>query len=210
MPKGVYHHLLGDGSVHMLERFSCAPGPSGWRYVSQLSKPDGEEVGSVDVILDDLGRQLRVSLTSGDWTLRGGRGGNDLLWVRRPAGPGRDVPDDVRELRQEAAGFMGESPAFLLAVSVLVGEAVEPVRLRLVRLTGALSARRVDEQWQLVDTAAHQGELGELTVSSYQRVDLETGEQSDLHVSGDVVLNAPGIELDQLASAPNEPLLRRR
>lgn len=207
MPKGTYQHLGPDGSVEVVERFSCAPGPSGWRYVSGLSTPDGTEVGSVDVTLDDLGRQLRVSLTAGEWTLRGGRSGPDLLWVRRPAEP--DLAD-VRELRQEAAGFIGASPAFLLAVSALVGEADEPVRLRLVRLTGALSARRVDEQWQLVDTAAHQGELGVLNVSSYRRVDLETGEHGDLHVSGDVVLDAPGIALDELSAAPNEPLLRRR
>lgn len=207
MPTGSYHHLCTDGSVRLIERFSCAPGPSGWRYVSRLSTPDGPVVGSVDVTLDDRGRQLRVDLTAAGWNLRGGRSGAELLWVRRPVA---DPVSEIRELRQDAAGFIGDSPAFLLAAAAATGPGDDPVRLRLVRLDPALAARRVDEKWHLLDTADHPGELAVLRVSTYRRVDLETGEHDDLHLSGDVVLDAPGIALAELESAPNDPMLRPR
>ncbi|SCE59905.1 hypothetical protein GA0115252_17808 [Streptomyces sp. DfronAA-171] len=41
-------------------------------------------------------------------------------------------------------------------------------------------------------------------MDSYQVSDLETGERHDVHVAGDVVLAAPGIELEDLESPPNE------
>lgn len=33
--------------------------------------------------------------------------------------------------------------------------------------------------------------------------DLETGEQRELHLAGDVLLAAPGVELEELESPPN-------
>ena len=44
------------------EHFHCAPGPSGWRYVSQLTTPSGDHRGSVDLTLDELGRPIRLEL----------------------------------------------------------------------------------------------------------------------------------------------------
>lgn len=40
-------------------------------------------------------------------------------------------------------------------------------------------------------------------MDEYQVNDLETGEQHTVHIAGDVVLSAPGIELEDLESPPS-------
>lgn len=84
MPNGRYS--LHDPHDHVLlgeERFSCAPGPAGWRYVSKTYAPDGSTLGTVDLTLDSRSRPLRMELRSGGWQVRGsgGRGG---LGAHRP------------------------------------------------------------------------------------------------------------------------------
>lgn len=50
---------------------------------------------------------------------------------------------------------------------------------------------------------AHATDNGPLTVDEYQVSALDTGEQHVVHIAGDVVLAAPGIELEDLASPPS-------
>ena len=180
MPTGIYE--LADGTV---ERFSGAAGPAGWRYVAP----------GVDITVDGGGRQVRVELAAGGWTLRGGVAGPSVLWVRGPA-PG--------ELSAEAAGFTGASPGFLVAATRLLR--LTPgarARLRLVRVDGpALATRVVEQGWELVGVTSHPTELGPLPVGRYRVAELDTGEVAEVHVAGDVVLAAPGIELAELSSPP--------
>lgn len=181
MPRGTY--ALAGGGV---EEFSCAAGPAGWRYVSPAA----------DLTLDSLGRQLRVELRSGGWTLRGGVTGPVALWTRTGAG------GPAEERSTEAAGFGGESPGFLVAAARLLRLAPGGrARLRLVAVTGAALATRVVEQgWELVDVRAH----GALSVTRYRVAALDTGEVEEVHLAGDVVLAGPGTELAQLGSPPGD------
>lgn len=197
MPRGTYHHLDPDGSLVGVEVFSCAPGPSGWRYVSQLYTPSEEPLGRVDVTVDASWRQVRVQLAYGSWTLRGGVVGPDAVWVREP---------DPVEQSLPAVGFTGRSPAFAVVTARLLSlSLLDRRRLRLAGVTEpALATLPVDEGWALVDVASHDTESGPLRVERYEVADLATAERRVVHIAGDVVLEAPGLELVDLESPPNQ------
>jgi len=197
VPRGTYHHLDPGGDLAGVEVFSCAPGPAGWRYVSQVYSPAQEPVGRVDVTVDDAWRQVRVQVTHGDWTLRGGVVGSDAVWIREPDGVEQSAP---------AVGFTGRSPAFAVATARLLRlDLLDRRRLRLVGVTEpACVALPVDEGWALVDVTAHDSDSGPLRVERYEVADLATAERRVVHLAGDVVLDAPGVELADLESPPNQ------
>lgn len=66
-----------------------------------------------------------------------------------------------------------------------------------------LAPRTVDQSWALRRSEAHATDNGPLTVDEYQVSELDTGEQHSVHISGDVVLAAPGIELEDLETPPS-------
>ncbi|MGQ4413739.1 hypothetical protein ACN6LA_004477, partial [Streptomyces sp. SAS_269] len=126
MPRGRYSlHDPHDRTPFAEEHFQCAPGPSGWRYVSQLTTPAGDHRGSVDLALDDLGRPIRLELHSGGWQVRGAAL-DGVTWVRTDATGTHATEGNVR-----AHTFTGTSPAFLVATA------------RLLRLTPSSAATRV-------------------------------------------------------------------
>lgn len=174
MPRGTYTFDSGG-----TEDFTCASGPAGWRYVS----------AALDLTVDGAGRQLRAEFRAGGRTLRGGVAGPATVWVR-----------DGVEHSAAASGFAGESPGLLVAaVRLLRLEPGARARLRLVAVTGAaLAARVVEQGWELVEVTRH----GPLPVGRYRVAALDTGEIGAVHVAGDVVLAAPGVELTALDSAP--------
>lgn len=182
MTRGAY--LLTGGphapGPYALERFSCAAGPAGWRYVATREDPrTGAPLGRLDVVLDARGVALRVRVEAGGWSLRGGVVGDEALWRRGES-----------ERRERAVGFTGTSPVWLLAAARLVGE--EPVRLRLVRLGDeALATRVVEEGWVRTGTQDRDG----LAVARLEAADLATAERRVVHVAGDLVLEAPGTSL---------------
>ncbi|MFC9058414.1 hypothetical protein ACFTXB_10190, partial [Streptomyces sp. NPDC057074] len=105
-----------------------------------------------------------------------------------------------------AHAFTGSSPAFLVAVTRLLRltPSGSATRLRLVALTDpVLAPRTVDQSWALLKREAHATDNGPLTVDEYQVTALDTGEQHAVHIAGDVVLAAPGIELEDLESPPS-------
>ncbi|MFI9269099.1 hypothetical protein ACIGXM_00015 [Kitasatospora sp. NPDC052896] len=184
------------------ERFSCAPGPAGWRYVSKTYASGGAVLGTVDLTLDSRSRPLRMELRAGGWQVRGGAV-DGVAWVRTdPADP---TGDSASEGHDRAHGFAGDSPAFLIATARLLRLAEgASARVRLVAFSGAaLAPRTCDQGWRLVEVASHPTETGPLVVERYQVADLETGEQREVHLAGDVVLAAPGVELEELDSPPN-------
>ncbi len=61
----------------------------------------------------------------------------------------------------------------------------------------------MDHSWALVKSEAHGTDNGPLVVDEYQVTALDTGEQHTVHIAGDVVLAAPGIELEDLESPPS-------
>ncbi|MBW8484583.1 hypothetical protein [Actinomadura parmotrematis] len=189
MPSGTYLHL--DGEIE--ETFQCAPGAGGWRYVG--TRADGVRT---DLVVDGRWRQIRVEVAAGERWVRGGVTGNELAWVRAAGGTGD-------EHGARAAAFVGESPAFLVAVARWLR--LEPGAQRdvaLVRLGGpSLAALTVRQRWRLADVTEHATETAPLPVERYEVADLETAEAWAVHLAGDVVLDAPGIELAALASPPN-------
>ncbi|MDT0346781.1 hypothetical protein [Streptomyces litchfieldiae] len=203
MPRGRYSfHDPQDGTPLGEERFQCAPGPTGWRYVSRSFAPDGTATGSLDLTLDALGRPLRLELAAAGWQVRGAAL-DGVTWVRMAA-----TGEEAQEGNAPARAFTGRSPAFLIATARLL-RLTEPgtgARLRLVDLAPPVLAPRTrDEQWTLTGSEAHTVDGATLTVDTYRVDDLETGERRTAHLTGDVVLAAPGIELEELDSPPSPP-----
>lgn len=195
MPTGEY--VLADGPARV-ERFSCAPGPVGWRYAATVEDDSGAVFGRVDVTVDARWRQARVELRSGPWMLRGGVAGRELLWVRS----GSDGAD-AAEFAETAVAFTGTSPAFLVTTArMLAGKSAD---LTCVAVAGdALATRIARQRWTAVDVTEHDTDLGPLRVERYQVADLDTGEVAEIHVAGDVVLAAPGVELRALEKPPHQ------
>ncbi|MEI5528203.1 hypothetical protein WB401_04615 [Streptomyces brasiliscabiei] len=201
MPRGRYS--LYDPHDHTLlaeEHFHCAPGPSGWRYVSQLTAPSGDHMGSVDLALDELGRPIRLELHAASWQVRGAAL-DGVTWVRTdPTGT------EATEGNVPAHAFTGTSPAFLIATARLLRltPSAPATRVRLVRFTDpVLAPRTLDQSWALIEREAHATDNGPLTVDEYQVTALDTGERHTVHLAGDVVLSAPGIELEHLETPPS-------
>ncbi|MEC4020932.1 hypothetical protein [Streptomyces sp. H27-D2] len=201
MPRGRYslydthdHSPLGD------EHFHCATGPSGWRYVSQITTPAGDHAGSVDLTLDELGRPIRLQLHASSWQVRGAAL-DGVTWVRTDPTGVHATDGNV-----PAHAFTGASPAFLIATARLLRlELGAPAtRVRLVAFTPpVLAPRTLDQSWALTDTKAHSTDNSPLSVDEYQVTDLDTGEQRPVHIAGDVILSAPGMELEELESPPS-------
>ncbi|MFB7501064.1 hypothetical protein ACFC09_41420 [Streptomyces sp. NPDC056161] len=201
MPRGRYALLdPHDHTPFAQEHFQCAPGPSGWRYVSRLTTPSGHPSGSVDLTLDELGRPIRLELHAGGWQVRGAAL-DGVTWVRTDPTGSHATEGNVR-----AHAFTGTSPAFLIATVRLLRltPSDSATRVRLVAFTDpVLAPRTVDQSWALVNSEAHATDNGPLTVDEYQVTALDTGERHTVHIAGDVVLAAPGIELDDLDSPPS-------
>jgi hypothetical protein len=202
MPSGRYSfHDPEDGMLLGEERFQCAPGPSGWRYVSRSAAPGGAPTGSLDLTLDALGRPLRLDLRAADWQVRGAAQGG-VTWVRMAA-----TGERAQEGQAPARAFTGSSPAFLVSTARLL-RLTEPgasAPVRLVDFTPPVLAPRTrDERWTFTGRETHTADGATLTVHNYRVDDLETGERRAVHLAGDVVLAAPGIELEELDGPPSD------
>ncbi|MEU0398590.1 hypothetical protein ABZ208_38855 [Streptomyces sp. NPDC006208] len=201
MPRGRYSlHDPHDRTPLGEEHFQCAPGPSGWRYVSRVTTPSGKDAGSVDLALDDLGRPIRLEMHAAGWQVRGAAL-DGVTWVRTDPPGTHATEGNVR-----AHAFTGTSPAFLVATARLLRLTPQApaTRVRLVAFTDlVLAPRTIDQSWALVKSEAHATDNGLLAVDEYQVSALDTGEQHAVHIAGDVVLAAPGIELEDLESPPS-------
>ena len=201
MPRGRYSlHDTHDHTLLAEEHFHCAPGPSGWRYVSQLTAPSGDHAGSVDLALDELGRPIRLELHAASWQVRGAAL-DGVTWVRTDPTGSEATEGNVR-----AHAFTGTSPAFLIATARLLRltPSAPATRVRLVAFTDpVLAPRTLDQSWALIAREAHATDTGPLSVDEYQVTALDTGERHTVHIAGDVVLAAPGIELEHLETPPS-------
>ncbi|MGW5098251.1 hypothetical protein ACWEQU_20620 [Streptomyces nodosus] len=201
MPRGRYSlHDPHDHTLLAEEHFQCAPGPSGWRYVSQRTTPSGDHSGSVDLALDELGRPIRLELHAAGWQVRAAAL-DGVTWVRTDPTGAHATEGNVR-----AHAFTGTSPAFLVATARLLRltPSSSATRVRLVAFTDpVLAPRTVDQSWALVEREAHPTDNAPLMVEEYQVTALDTGERHTVHLAGDVVLSAPGIELEHLVSPPS-------
>jgi hypothetical protein len=189
VPSGTYLHV--DEGLE--ERFQCAPGPGGWRYTS--NRPDGVRT---DLVVDARWRQIRVELVTPTWWVRGGVTGPEVAWVRAAGETGA-------EHTERASGFLGDSPGFLVAVAHSLGlDDGASADVRLVRVSGpSLAPLTATWRWHRAGTSTHETETEPLPVSQYEVTDLSTGEVDTVHIAGDVIVAAPGVELTDLESPPN-------
>lgn len=195
MPSGVYR--LPDGRA---ERFSTVDAPAGWSYVG--ARDDGSRV---QLTVDSRWRPVRCELSTSRWRLRGGSAGRSLLWVRS----GLDGADAVEDTA-EAAGFLADSPAFVIVLARLLSLPLKgSAWVRLVSVTEPLLAPLIVERgWTLDAVDDHETYGGPLVVERYRVDDRATGEHVTLHLAGDVLLDGLGIELEELDGAPNQPARR--
>jgi hypothetical protein len=205
MPRGRYSfHDPHDGTPLGEEHFHCATGPTGWRYTARTTTPDGTDNGSVDLTIDALGRPIRLEVRAGEWQVRGAAL-DGVTWVRTGTTDPAESP--AREGNAPAPAFTGTSPAFLVATTRLLRLApgTPATRVRLIALTSpVLAPRTVDQSWALVDRTSHPTDNAPLIVDEYLVRALDTGEEHTVHIAGDVVLAAPGIELEDLQSPPSD------
>jgi hypothetical protein len=208
VPRGLYSLRDQDGTMVAYERFSCAPGPAGWRYHAQVLAPDGRTpTGLVDVTTDARGSQIRVEVRAGGWVVRGRVAGAETVWVRTGAA-GQDTTEGTIEGTGEetatAVGFTGRSPGFLVAVARLLRlRAGASSRERLVALTDpGLAPLPVEMSWSLTMVEQYPTQVGPLPVERYETQDLASGQRAAVHLAGDVVLDATGVELDALETPP--------
>lgn len=201
MPRGRYSlHDTHDHTPLGEEHFHCATGPSGWRYTAQTTAPGGDPNGSVDLTVDELGRPIRLELHARAWQVRGAAL-DGVTWVRTdPTG------EHAQEGNAPAHAFTGASPAFLVAIARLLR--LEPggpaTRVRLVSFRPpVLAPLTVDQSWSLLTRTAHPADTGFLPVDNFLVSDLATGDRHEVHLAGDVVLAAPGIELEDLDTPPS-------
>jgi hypothetical protein len=125
------------------------------------------------------------------------------VWVRTGAS-GEDTTEGPGEDTATAAGFTGRSPGFLIAVARLLRlRAGASSRVRLVALTDpALAPLPVEVAWSLTMVEQYPTEVGPLPVERYETEDLASGQRAAVHLAGDVVLAATGVELDALETPP--------
>lgn len=196
MPRGRY---LVDGEA---EDFSCAAGPSGWRYTSPV----------LDLVLDRSGRTVRALVRCGHREVRGGRTELGMTWLDTS----REPP---RERHAEADGFAGSSPGLLVAAARRVapaGQGPASATLRQVLLSSPnLAPLLVTRRWSRAYAQTHEAPSRPLLVETWQVDDLDAGTRGTVHLAGDVVLAAdfvdaggdgahePGtVELDDLEAPP--------
>jgi hypothetical protein len=202
MPRGRYSlHDTHDHTPLGEEHFHCANGPTGWRYTSQTTHADGTPSGTLDLTIDDRGRPVRLEIHAWNWQIRGAAL-DGVTWVRSdPTG------EHAQEGNARAHAFTGASPAFYVSTARLLRlqPGAPATRVRLVAFEPpVLAPRTLDQSWALVKREAHPTDSGPLNVDEYQVSALDTGEQHTVHIAGDVVLSAPGIELEDLESPPSD------
>lgn len=195
MPGGVYRYA--DGRT---ERFSTVDAPAGWSYVGE--RDDGVRV---ELTVDSRWRPVRVELSTQRWRVRGGSHGRRLMWVRSASDGSGQVEDSA-----EAAGYLAESPAFLVVLPRLLSLPVKgSAWVRMVTLWQPLLAPLVVERgWTLEAVEDHETPGGPLVVERYQVDDRATGEHVVVHLAGDIVLEGPGVWLDDLDGPPHQPAQR--
>jgi hypothetical protein len=195
VPGGVYRYA--DGRT---ERFSTVVAPAGWSYVG-----DRDDGVRVELTVDSRWRPVRCEITTARWRVRGGSLGRQLMWVRS-ALDGTDPVEDAAE----AAGFLAESPAFLVVLPRLLSLPLKgSAWVRMVTLWQPLLAPLVVERgWTLETVDDHDTPSGPLVVERYRVDDRATGEHVMVHLAGDVVLEGPGVSLDDLDGPPHQPAQR--
>lgn len=166
--------LSGHDGPYALEHFSCVDEGARWSYEARREDPaTGSPLGRLVLTLE--GASVRLHVEAGGWVLRGAAAGGEAVWRRGDA-----------ERAAAADGFTGTSPGHLIVAARLCRP-----RLLLVEVTEpVLATRLVQRAWTPL--------TGRDELDVHDVADLATGERGLVHLSGDVVVDAPGVELRSL------------
>jgi hypothetical protein len=183
VPTGTYTLIDAEGRRFGTEGFRCAPGPMGWRYVSEIETLDPRpHHESVDLVADAVWRPLRMRVDTGEHALLLQREGERLVGHRD--GEPLELPfEDDREL-----DYL--SPAFNAVTASRYGRTVEfdvwffdPVTIAPRPMRQRYEHRGEEE----IETAA-----GRFRAIRWGYEAIDTGYASEFWTAGDVVVRYTG------------------
>ncbi|HZD18898.1 MAG TPA: putative glycolipid-binding domain-containing protein [Actinomycetota bacterium] len=178
MPTGRYSVMDGEGNTVGTEDFRCAPGPAGWRYVSEISTSEPEpHRETVDLVVDAAWHPVRLRITTGHHELVLGRAGDAFSGVQdREA---LDVPwrADLDYL----------SPAFNAATANRIEASAD---IEVVYLEPVTCQPRFERQrYELIGDEKVETPVGFFEARRWRYTALATGWTRELWVAGDVVVH---------------------
>lgn len=192
----MYALVGADGRRFGTEEFRCAPGPMGWRYVSEIETQDPvPHRETVDLVADAAWRPVRMRVETGEHSLLLRRDG-DRLVGRRDADPLElDLGD--REL-----DYL--SPAFNAVTASRYGRTAEfdvwffdPVTIA----PRPMHQRYEHRGEEIVDTPA-----GRFRAIRWRYEAIDTGYTSEFWTAGEVVVRYTGyLELDRYEAGASGP-----
>jgi hypothetical protein len=179
VPSGRYAVRGRSGDVVGTEDFRSAPGPMGWRYVSEIHRDEPTPHGEVvDVAVDDEWRIVRVRVDTGehsialeprDRSLRGVRDGEPIEVAWGPEG-------HLDYLTPAMNAITARRLAGTTEIDVVY---LEPV---------TLESTVVRQRYELLGTEEVETPVGRFRADRWRYTAVESGWTSDLWVAGDVVV----------------------
>ena len=179
MPTGTYRLVDRDGRRFGTEAFRCAPGPLGWRYVSEIETEEpAPHRETVDLVADAEWRPVRMRVETGEHSLLLQRSDRRLVGHRDGDALELEFPAD-REL-----DYL--SPAFNAVTAARYGRTAEfpvwffdPVTIE----PRPMRQRYEHRGEEIVDTAA-----GRFRTVRWGYEAIDTGYVSEFWTAGDVVV----------------------
>ena len=179
MPSGRYAVRGRSGDVVGTEDFRSAPGPMGWRYVSEIRRDEPTPHGEiVDVAVDAEWRVVRARIETGEHSIMLEPRGGSLTGVRdgepMQVGWGPDMHLDYLTPAMNAITAQRLVGTTEIDVVYLEPVTVEPTLVR--------------QRYELLGSEEVETPVGRFRSDRWRYTALESGWTSDLWVASDVVV----------------------
>ena len=185
MPSGRYSVRGRSGDVVGTEDFRCAPGPMGWRYVSEIERDEPtSHRETVDVVVDASWRIVRTRIETGSHAMLLEARGDSLEGIRDgqkvelPWGPEMHLDYLSPAFNAITARRLEDAPADGTAhdidVLYLSPVTLDPVPMR--------------QRYELIRRESVETPSGTFLAARWRYTALTTGWTSDLWVADDVVV----------------------
>jgi hypothetical protein len=184
MPAGTYAIVDQEGRRTGNESFRSAPGPMGWRYVSDIETSDPiPHHETVDLVADAAWRPVRMRVATGEHELLLHRDDRRLLG-HRDGEPLELAFDEGVELDYLSPAFNAVTAMRLGATAEFDAWYFEPVTIEPVAMRQRYEHRGVE----VVATA-----VGRFDATRWGFASLGTGYESEFWLAGDVVVRYAGL-----------------